>query len=65
MAGIVWWTDERLAYLREVVQSGKTYRQASKLIAKRYGRKVTVRACRNHGQMMHLLPVGWPKGETR
>lgn len=41
MAGIIWWTEERKAELRKLLEEGLTHLQAADRLTGRFSRQVT------------------------
>jgi hypothetical protein len=50
MAGIKWWTPERLDALRACVLKGLSWRLAALALTRRYRRRVTQRAAQHAGR---------------
>ena len=40
MAGIVWWTEKRLAFVRERAAAGESAREIAKAVTRKYRRRV-------------------------
>jgi hypothetical protein len=50
MAGITWWTPERLEALRACMAAGLSWRLAALELSRRYRRRVTQRAAQHAGR---------------
>ena len=65
MAGITWWTPDRLGVLRQMAAEGLQSPEISRHLSRRYHRRLTSRAVRNIAAR-HGIPLraGPPLGNT-
>jgi hypothetical protein len=62
MAGIKWWTDERVAFLRRLAAKGKSARRIAAAVSRRWKRRVSAKAVRDvaGSRGIRLLARGGP-----